>query len=286
MSLCHRVSFTPPKESGSERRRLRLRARTLGSRGASVAFTICAGLLVSLHPTQAVVGGGPAERAVVETLVMVLAEGGGACSGVVVAPRAVLTAGHCLPKGKQIRVYAPSPETPQDTPHLIVPSASAVHPAYVQNAVGARHRSVDLGLIRLPQALPAPFTPALLATSSAPGAGESIAVAGEGLSEEGVARSSGKPRSVSLSVVEPYGRGEILLWAAPAYGSPAGACEGDSGGAMLASTGSLLAVIAFAEGSGRAHCGKLTQGVLVAPQRVFIDATLAKWGEAARWTDR
>jgi hypothetical protein len=27
-------------------------------------------------------------------------------------------------------------------------------------------------------------------------------------------------------------------------------------------------------------------GVLIAPQRAFIDATLVKWGERARWTDR
>jgi hypothetical protein len=55
---------------------------------------------------------------------------------------------------------------------------------------------------------------------------------------------------------------------------------------MLAATGTLIAVIAFAEGKGTSRCGKLTQGVLVAPQRPFIDSTLSKWGANARWAER
>jgi hypothetical protein len=33
---------------------------------------------------------------------------------------------------------------------------------------------------------------------------------------------------------------------------------------------------------GRA-CGALTQGILLGPQRAWIDRTLAAWGRAARW---
>jgi hypothetical protein len=215
---------------------------------------------------------------------MVLAEGGFAsCSGVIVAQQTVLTAGHCLPKGRAIRVYAPVPGAPASSPHLIAISASAVHPAYTSNAVGTRRRSVDLALIRLAEALPASYGPVALADAPAPGAGNMVTVAGDGLSVEDEPRSSGKPRSAALTVVEPYGRGTILLWASPPSGASAGACQGDSGGGMFAPSGALLAVIAFAEGEGKARCGKLTQGVLVAPQRSFIDATLARWGVAARW---
>ncbi|MFI5015739.1 MAG: S1 family peptidase [Hyphomicrobiales bacterium] len=245
-----------------------------------------AALMIAAKPAAAIVGGSPAERAIGQSLVMVLAEGGAACSGVMVAAQIVLTAGHCVPSGKQIRVYAPLPEAQAGAPHLIAPSASAVHPGYVPNAAGTRRRSIDLALIRLPEALPAPFAPASLAAGQAPLAGEPVAVAGDGLAREGEPTSSGKPRMASLSVVEPYGRGTILLWAAPAAGAGAGACKGDSGGAMLGTTGSLVAVIAFAEGYGNTHCGKLTQGVLVAPQRAFIDATLTRWGATAHWTER
>jgi hypothetical protein len=256
------------------------------SRCAGFTTALIFGVLIAGTPAWAVVGGDPAEGAIGQSLVMVLAEGGGACSGVVVAPRVVLTAGHCLSRRKQIRIYAPSPDAPAGAPHLIAPSASAVHPGYVPNAAGTRHRSVDLALIRLPEPLPAPFIPAPLDMGQAPDAGETVVVAGDGLAQEGAASSSGKPRSVSLPVIEPYGRGAILLWAAAPNGTGAGACEGDSGGAMLRAEGSVIAIIAFAEGPGRARCGKLTQGVLLAPQRGFIDATLAQWGESAHWTDR
>jgi len=255
---------------------------------ASVLLAFVAGVVIvwaaMSEPARAIVGGTRAEPPIGQALVMVLVEGGGACSGVLVTPRAVLTAGHCLPKGRDIRVYAPSPDTP-GPPRLIRPVASAVHPGYVQNTLGSRRRSIDLALLRLAEALPAPFLPVSLAAISAPGAGDRVIVAGDGLSQEGIASSSGTPRSISLPVVEPYGRGTILLWAAPASDTGGGACEGDSGGAILEPQGALVAIIAFAEGLGRARCGKLTQGVLVAPQRGFIDGTLAAWGESARWTD-
>jgi hypothetical protein len=250
------------------------------------AFYALAALLGLAQPAHAVVGGALADGSVRQSLVMVLAEGGVACSGVLVAPQAVLTAGHCLPRGKQIRIYAPTPDATPGSPRLITPAASAVHPAFVANAAGTRRRSVDLALIRLAEALPGGYAPATLAPGEAPGAGEAVLVAGDGLAEEGRGSSSGKARLATLSVIEPYGRSTILLWAAPREGARAGACEGDSGGGMLSAEGAVIAVIAFAEGAGKARCGKLTQGVLVAPQRAFIDATLAKWGAAARWTER
>jgi len=256
-----------------------------GSPALRAALALAA-LLRIAGPASAVVAGSPADRTVSQSLVMVLAEGGLACSGVVIAPRAVLTPGHCLPNRKAIRIYAPTPGAPPEAPRLIPPSAKAVHPAYVPNAAGTRRLSIDLALIRLPEALPAAFSPARLSASPAPDAGAAVIVAGDGLADEAQPSSSGRPRSAMLTVIEPYGRGRILLWAAPASGADAGACKGDSGGAMFGTSGSLLAVIAFAEGAGKSRCGRLTQGVLVAPQRPFIDATLAGWGEAARWTQQ
>jgi hypothetical protein len=263
-------------------------ARRPNVRGSSMRLAVMsvalAALIVFSRPAQAVVGGSAADATVAQSLVMVLAEGGVACSGIVVAPQVVLTAGHCLPKGRQIRVYAPAAGEGTRPPHLITPAAVAVHPGYVPNAPATRQRSIDLALIRLPEALPAAYGPADLSSAPVPGAGATVTVAGDGLGSESDPRSGGKARAARLGVVEPYGRSSILLWAAPMEG-PAGACEGDSGGSMLGASGAVIAVIAFAEGAGSQRCGKLTQGVLVAPQRAFIDTTLGKWGAATHWND-
>jgi hypothetical protein len=254
--------------------------------GSALRLALTLAIFPIAHgPAGAVVGGQPAEGEIAQSLVMVLTEGGGVCTGIALSPQIVLTGGHCLPKGRAVRVYAVLPDTPPGAGRLFTPAATAVHPAYVPNAVGTRQRSVDLALLRLSEALPEGLGRAQLSSRTAPAAGAPIMVAGDGLAEEGHRNSLGKPRSAALVAVEPYGKGTILLWAAPTQGAGAGACEGDSGGAMLGADGAVLAVIAFAEGAGKSHCGKLTQGVLVAPQRSFIDTTLARWGAVARWAD-
>ena len=56
-------------------------------------------------------------------------------------------------------------------------------------------------------------------------------------------------------------------------------CTGDSGGPIYAQSGTVAALSAWADGDARHFCGDLTQGVLVAPQRGWIDSVLRGWGE-------
>ena len=51
----------------------------------------------------------------------------------------------------------------------------------------------------------------------------------------------------------------------------AGACTGDSGGAVFDREGALVGIIAFAAGRGTRRCGALTQAVRVAPFRQWIE---------------
>ena len=76
-----------------------------------------------------------------------------------------------------------------------------------------------------------------------------------------------------LSIVA--GPTTAMVAGADAPGS--GACTGDSGGPVLDPAGTLGAITAWAEGTGKARCGALTQGVLVAPQRGWIEGVLAGW---------
>jgi S1-C subfamily serine protease len=250
-------------------------------RSAIAALVLALAAPVFCGPAGAIVGGREGAP-LAGSMLMVLKPGGGVCSGVVVAPDVVLTAGHCVAGASELRVHWRQAD---GEPALVQPAASALHPAYRADAIETRQRSVDMALIRVPQPL-AGFSAATL-TTVRPRAGASVMAAGFGAAREGDARSLGLLRSAGLAVVEPYGPGKILLWAADPAGrgkTPgAGACQGDSGGALIDGNGHVAAVTSWSTGQGKARCGLLTQGVLVGAQRTWIDATLAAWGRQAQW---
>jgi hypothetical protein len=227
-------------------------------------------------PAHAIVGGAEDSGPLARETVMVLSSKGGVCSAVIVAADAVLTAAHCATGAPQHRVHWKDED---GRPELVEPAAKAVHPGYDPKGVEARRRSIDLALIRLPQNLPDRFAVAKLSGRS-PSAGARVAFGGYGVGKAGDARSTGTFRTVTLPVVEPHGRSTILVWADGA--GRAGACTGDSGG-PVAQGDAVIAVAAWAGDRRSGACGAVSQGVLLGPQRDWIDRTLAGWGRKARW---
>lgn len=229
-------------------------------------------LLLAAAPAGAIVGG--CEGAGVPgaaSAVMVLTSGGGVCSGIVVAPDAVLTAGHCVAGVGENRVHYRDAE---GRPVLAEVAARSLHPAYDGDAIRGRTRSIDLALLRTREPLPARFVPAGL-SAAMPRAGQSLTLAGYGAVRGNDRRSIGRYRGATLTVIEPYGPSRILVWMqAPG----AGGCQGDSGGPILDGT-AVMAVAAWVKDA----CGGLTQGILLGPQREWVDRTLSGWGSTARW---
>lgn len=228
---------------------------------------------------HAIVGGaedrGPLSRATL----MVLSSNGGMCSAVVVARDVVLTAAHCVTGASEHRVHF---RGEGGAPVLIVPKAKAVHPGYDAKAVEGRRRSIDLALVQLPEPLPPRFDIASLSMAAAPAA-SSLTFGGYGVAREGDGRSTGTFRVVQLDLVEPYGPSRILVWAKAAQGS-AGVCEGDSGGPITRGGASaVFAISTWATGTKGRGCGGYSQGVLLGPQRAWIDGTLQRWGRSPRW---
>jgi hypothetical protein len=199
------------------------------------------------------------------------------CSAVVVARDVVLTAAHCVTGASEHRVHFRNGDGP---PVLITPKAKAVHSGYDAKAVEGRRRSIDLALLQLPEPLPGRFETAAL---SAAAGGSSLAFAGYGVAREGDGRSTGTFRSVRLNLVEPYGPSRILVWA-NAPQSAAGVCDGDSGGPVTRDgMSAVFAIVTWATGPKGRSCGAYSQGVLLGPQRAWIDGMLQGWGRSARW---
>ena len=223
----------------------------------------------------AVVGGtedtGPLSR----STVMVLSSKGGVCSALVVARDVVLTAAHCVSGAPEHLVHF---RAESGEPVLIRPADKVRHPGFDPKAVQARRPSVDLALVRVMGRLPDRLEPATLTAAPAP-SGATATLGGYGVLREGDARSTGTFRSASLQVVEPYGPSRLLVWL---RGERAGACLGDSGGPVAAGE-AVFAVASWAKGSGTRACGETSQGVLIGPQRAWLDEVLAGWGRSARW---
>jgi secreted trypsin-like serine protease len=235
-------------------------------------------LAASLGPTNAwaIVGGAEDRGPLARQSVMVLGSNGGVCSAVVLARDVVLTAAHCVTGAAEHRVHY---RDGTGEPVLVTPAAKAVHPGYNAKAIEARQRSIDLALVRLPDALPSPFERATLTAAKVP-ENSAVVVGGYGLSREGEAKTSGTFRTASLTAVEPHGPSRILLWAEGS--GTASACQGDSGGPM-ASGAAVAAITSWSSPAKGRSCGGLTQGILVGPQREWIDRILKGWDRTVLW---
>ena len=93
----------------------------LAKRRPAAGAVLAAALWLAGSPARAIVGGAEAPAG---GAVMVLSSKGGVCTGVVLAPDTVLTAGHCLADAREHRVHF---RDAAGAPVLVDVAAQALH---------------------------------------------------------------------------------------------------------------------------------------------------------------
>jgi hypothetical protein len=230
-------------------------------------------------PADAIVGGAkPSDQGVGRAVVTIVGSGGTFCSGSLIAPDLVLTAGHCVQPGSVYKILEYGPDK---QPLLRDTQNVAFHPGFDMKAINAHRASADVALLQLgaalrdkkPSAFGAPKTPLL--------AGNRFIVAGVGVTVRGDGRSGGTIRTADLVATGQPGSLQIRLVDPLGQGSKPGlgACTGDSGAPVFEDQqgiATIVGVVSWSTGpNNSAGCGGLTPLTLY---RDWIVQTATQWG--------
>ncbi|MCS0501086.1 S1 family peptidase [Ancylobacter mangrovi] len=217
-------------------------------------------------PAHAIIGGRPADDSLKSEVVMITSTRGAFCSGVVLAPRVLLTAAHCVAPASDYAALV----FEDSTPKLIPVAQIAIHPSFDPHSFETRRPTPDLAVVRLAEPLPLDFSPATLSSQMAlPARRTSFLLAGFGVTKDGDGASGGKLRMVQLPSIGITGGIMVRLSDGPAKGG----CTGDSGGPVYLD-GLVAGIIGWSTAAGgQRGCGGVTGATLVGPQFPWIDAT-------------
>lgn len=199
---------------------------------SALAFSVLAA--VAAQPAFAVVGGSDSRdaRGARAWTVRVETSRGELCSGAVIAPEIVLTAAHCLMGGGSVSVVSLDTRF-RARRQMVV--AVLPHPSFVPGTTPRTQPGTDLALLRLAQPLPGDIEPLTLGNGL--WQGETVTMAGYGLSAEDNKRTARRLRETQLLNAGNYTTQNTVKVAvdiaARGEAPGAGACRGDSGGPVL-----------------------------------------------------
>jgi hypothetical protein len=264
---------------------LRAADRRGGKRFAVLSLTVAAGIAGSQLPARApaMVGGAPPAPAELgHSVVMVLGSAGTACTASAIGRDLLMTAAHCVQPGADYKLVGSEPGQP---PVLKTIIRIESHPQFDIKRLLNHLATADVALIKLAEPLPARISPALIAGGGETVAvGDSLVVAGYGVTVRGDGRTGGTARAATLVVTGHPGPLQIRLFdpASKGLSGGLGACAGDSGAPAFRTSGAgaaILGVVSWSTGPNlTAGCGGLTGITPLARYRGWIVDTARRLG--------
>ncbi len=233
------------------------------------------------QPSRAITGSRSAPSAsIARSVVTIIGSRGTVCTGALIAPKIVLTAGHCVASGTTYRVI----DSTTQPPRLITAQKAIAHPQFSMQSMLAHRATADVALLQLPSTVPdkSPATLGMPRIPIQPGA--RFTVAGVGATRSGGDDGVGTVRAAALAVTGNPGTLQIRL-VDPATGNTRagmGACTGDSGApAFEDQNGSsvIVGVVSWSTGPNNGDgCGGLTGLTPLTLYRGWILKTAREWG--------
>ena len=228
-------------------------------------------------------GAPPAPAEFARSIVMILGSAGTACTATAIGRDLLLTAAHCVQPGADYKLLGSEPGQPPILKNII---RIERHPQFDIKRLFDHLATADVALIKLAEPLPGRISPALVASGERVAVGDSLIVAGYGVTVRGDGRSGGVARAATLLVTGQPGPLQIRLFDPASKGVSAGlgACAGDSGAPAFLISGAdpvILGVVSWSTGPNlTAGCGGLTGITPLARYRSWIVDIARKLGTA------
>lgn len=233
--------------------------------------------LLASAPALAITGNAPpATGWAARPIVMVIDGRGNLCTGTALTPDLVLTGAHCvtLPVAYKVRAY--------QNGATIDARQVMRHPGFSMASYAASRATADIALIKLAQPLPDIIVPAALAAARRVAVGETLTIAGFGVTKNKTDDGLGIPRAATLTVTGKPGSLQVRLQDPATQNRRAGlgGCVGDSGGPAFDGEGPLvIGVISWSTApNDEAGCGGLTGITPLLNYRQWIVDTARKMG--------
>ncbi len=232
-------------------------------------------LFACAAPALAITGHAPpASGAFARSIVMLVDAQEDLCTATALTRDVVLTAAHCVigAHKRSVKVY--------QTGATIAVHAALTHPQFNAKAYASARATADLALVKLEKPLPDIVTPAALAPARRVALGETLTVAGFGVTKAYTSYGLGIPREAKLAVTGQPGSLQIRLYDPQTsdLSEGLGACTGDSGAPAFDAQGRIVGVVSWSTApKSEDGCGGLTGLTPLVAYREWVEIQVQKF---------